>query len=115
MLRPNASSVLTGKFHKEPNLDNSPPLFFKKLLPWQPLTKLRQSHYIAGALFAVTSLCMRRIYSGELCRWAEDGTDGAPSAVPQDECPGFLGDSTSSPYVQLLEFTNFPVLKCIKE
>jgi hypothetical protein len=28
ILCPNASSVLTGKFHREPNFDNSPPLFF---------------------------------------------------------------------------------------
>ena len=33
VLHPNVSSVLTGRFHGEPNLDSSPPLLFKKLLP----------------------------------------------------------------------------------
>lgn len=60
--QPNASSILTGEFHREQTLTALLPVFWK-LRPWQPVTKRQQSYHTAGVLSAVTSLSMRLIYS----------------------------------------------------
>lgn len=82
---PNASSSLTGEFHRERTLTALLPVFWK-LLPWQPLAKLHQSHHTAGVLSAVTSLSVKLIYS-------DNGADGGRGSeygrvrVPQDGSP----------------------------
>lgn len=93
MLRPNASSVLTGKFHKEPNLDNSPPLFFKNCFPGNPLLGC-DSHTTLQepSLLSLPSLW------GQFIQLNRAGGQkmAHTSAVPQDECPG-LGKTARLP------------------
>lgn len=96
------------------------PTFFFKLLPWQPLTKLQQSHYIAGAHSAFLSLSARLIYSGEQCRWRVKGYAEDRGVCDYLHCPpGWVPGcgvrwGTSSPYALLLSFINFPSPKCYR-
>lgn len=92
MLHPNASSVLTGEFHKEPNLDDSLPLVCKNCFPSNPS--------LSGAVIPHCRCALRLHpppWEANLFRWmVQVEREGESrrwewlhfSAVPLDEAPG---------------------------